>query len=178
MYNTCRGIFILFVTYFYPLNPIFQMLNKLWSYLLFSNNSIYFTTKMWIIRKKYVASEFIMRFQIVWQFLANIFLRIYSDSFRYLYPSQCESFRTNPKNVLYLVWWKTVKNRSDLIRFNLRQQSGWIRINPKPSFQSELGFLRIDSDWKFDLDQSELGFIRIENLVSNWFGFIRIVASD
>ena len=27
----------------------------------------------------------------------------YSESFRYLYPSQCESFRTNPKNVLYLV---------------------------------------------------------------------------
>ena len=24
----------------------------------------------------------------------------YSDSFRYLYPSQCESFRNNPKNVL------------------------------------------------------------------------------
>ena len=42
----------------------------------------------------------------------------YSNSFRYLYQSQCESFWTNPKNVLYLVWWKTVKNRSDLIRFN------------------------------------------------------------
>ena len=27
----------------------------------------------------------------------------YFDSFQYLYPSQCESFRTNPKNVLYLV---------------------------------------------------------------------------
>ena len=27
----------------------------------------------------------------------------YSDSFRYLYPRQYESFRTNPKNVLYFV---------------------------------------------------------------------------
>ena len=27
----------------------------------------------------------------------------YSNSFRYLYPNQCGSFRTNPKNVLYLV---------------------------------------------------------------------------
>ena len=39
----------------------------------------------------------------------------YSDLFRYLYPSQCESFRTIPKNALYLVWWKTVENQSDLI---------------------------------------------------------------
>ena len=60
----------------------------------------------------------------------------YSNSFRYLYPSQCESFRINPKNVLYLVWWKMVKNRSDLIRFNLRQHFEWIRANPKSSFQS------------------------------------------
>ena len=30
----------------------------------------------------------------------------YSDSFRYLYPSQCERFRTNPKNILYLPWRK------------------------------------------------------------------------
>ena len=60
----------------------------------------------------------------------------YSDSFRYLNPSQCESFRTNPKNVLYHVWWKTVKNKSDLIRLISRDQSEWIRTNPKPSFQS------------------------------------------
>ena len=42
-----------------------------------------------------------------------------------------------------------VKNRSGLIRFNLRK-----------------------------LYESEFGLIRIENLVSDWFGFIRIVASD
>ena len=61
----------------------------------------------------------------------------YSDSFRFLYPSQHESFRTNLKNVLYLLWWKTVKSRSDLVRFNPRQQSEWIRTNPKPRFQSK-----------------------------------------
>ena len=60
----------------------------------------------------------------------------YSDSFRYLYPSQCESFRTNPKNVLYFVWWKTVKNQSNLIPLIPRHQSEWIRTNAKPSFQS------------------------------------------
>ena len=27
----------------------------------------------------------------------------YSDSFRYVYPSQCELFQNNPKNFLYLV---------------------------------------------------------------------------
>ena len=40
--------------------------------------------------------------------------------------------------------------------------------------ESEVGMIRINSDWKFGLDQSELGFIRIENLVSDWFGMIRI----
>ena len=102
----------------------------------------------------------------------------YSDSLQYLYPSECESFRTNPKNVLYLVWWKTVKNRSDLIRFNPSNnpnESEPIRINPrwdlsKPNFQPEL-------IWTIPtLDSFVL--IRIENLVSDWFGFIRIVASD
>ena len=34
----------------------------------------------------------------------------YSESFRYLYPSQCESIRTHPKNVLNLVCWKTLEN--------------------------------------------------------------------
>ena len=66
----------------------------------------------------------------------------YFDSFRHLYPSQSESFRTNPNNVLYHVSWKTVKNKSDLIWFIPRHQSEWIRTNPssdssKPNFQSE-----------------------------------------
>ena len=60
----------------------------------------------------------------------------YSDSFRYLYPSQCESFRTNLRNVLYLFW---------------------IRINPN---QSELGLISIDLDWKMVSDW--FGFIRID----------------
>ena len=91
----------------------------------------------------------------------------YSDSFRYLYPSQCESFRTNPKNVLYLVWWIMVKNRSDLIRFNPRQQSEWVRTNPKSSFQSESIRMNPRSEW--------FGLILIGNSVwfnpsSDWFG--------
>ena len=78
-----------------------------------------------------------------------------------------------------------VKNRSDLIRFNPRRQSEWIRTNPNQSElgliqtqfsirinpnHSDLGFIRIDSDWKLGLDQSELRLIRIENLVLDWFG--------
>ena len=96
----------------------------------------------------------------------------YFDSFRYLYPSQCESFQTNPKNVLYLVWWKTVKNQSDLIRLN-SETSIWmnpnqsetrfsIQINPN---ESKVGIIRINSDWKIGLDQSDLGLIRIH---SDW----------
>ena len=86
----------------------------------------------------------------------------YADSFRYLYPSQCESFRTNPKNVLYLVWWKTVKNQSDLIRLIPKHQSEWIRTNPKPSFQSRsIRSIRprIDSNQIFNQNQSKVGMI-------------------
>ena len=38
--------------------------------------------------------------------------------------------------------------------------------------------IRIDSDWKFGLDQFKFGFIWIKNLVSDWFGFIRIDVSE
>ena len=71
----------------------------------------------------------------------------YSDSFRYLYPSQCVSFRINLKFVLYLVWWKTVKNESDLIRLISRDQSEWIETNPKPNFQSRSFRINPSSDW-------------------------------
>ena len=81
----------------------------------------------------------------------------YSDSFWYLYPSQCESFRTNPRNVLYLVWWKTVKNQSGLIRLIPRHQSQWIRPNPKPSVQSKSIKINPRSEW--------FGLILIENTV-------------
>ena len=92
----------------------------------------------------------------------------YSDSFRYLYPSQCESFRTNPKNVLYLVWWKSVINQSDLTRLIPRHESEpirkkfSIRINQsldwsKPNFQSESIWMNPRSEW--------FGLILIENSV-------------
>ena len=50
-----------------------------------------------------------------------------------------------------------------------------IQINPN---ESEVGMIRINFDWKFGLDQCELGLIGIENLVSDSFEFILIVASD
>ena len=92
-----------------------------------------------------------------------------SELFRYMYPSQCESFRTNPKNVLYLVRWKKVKNQSDLIGGKIPNKSEWIRarIDPNRIFNSNHSdprSIQIDSDWKFGLDQSELDFIRIEDL--------------
>ena len=108
----------------------------------------------------------------------------YSDSFRYLYPIQCESFQTNPKIVLYLVWCKTVKKQFVSIQFNLRHQSKWIRTNTNKVFnpnqskfgiiqtefsnrinsnESEIGMIRMDSDWKLGLDKSELGLNRTEN---------------
>ena len=64
------------------------------------------------------------------------------------------------------------QNQSDL---GLIQTEFSIRVNPN---ESDVGMIRINSDWKFDLDQSELGLIRIEKLVSEWFGFIRVVDSD
>ena len=53
---------------------------------------------------------------------------------------------------------KQTKNRSDLIRFNPRQLTKWIRTNPKPSFQCEsipawiqisewIGIVLIGSEW-------------------------------
>ena len=61
-----------------------------------------------------------------------------------------------------------------------------IQINPNQSkpeliqieFLLRVGTNRINFDWKFVSDQAEIGLIRIENLVSAWFGFIKIVASD
>ena len=75
---------------------------------------------------------------------------------------------------------KNGENRSDLIRFNSRQQSEpignqvlnpnqselgliqtkiLIKINPN---HSDLGFIRIDPDWKLCLNQSELELFRID----------------
>ena len=89
---------------------------------------------------------------------------------------------------------KNGKNRFDLTRFNARQLSEWIRNQVFNPNQSELEFIRIDSDWKFILNQSDLGWIRIglgssglnridflpffikrdTKRFSNWFGMIRI----
>ena len=96
----------------------------------------------------------------------------YSDSFRYLYPSQCESFQTNPKNVLYLVWWKTVKNQFDLIRLIPRHQSAWILTNPNPSFQSRSIRINAISDWS--LNHSDLGLMDWIDLVLCIYSFLSL----
>ena len=108
-----------------------------------------------------------------------------SELFRYLYPSQCESFRTNPNNVLYLVLWKTVKNQSDLIQLIPRHQSEWIRTNPKPSFQSRSIRINPSSDWSEPNFQSEsmidldlkLGFALVR-IHSDWCLGINRIKSD
>ena len=67
-------------------------------------------------------------------------------------------------------------------------------MNPDQSFnpnESEVGILRIDSDWEFRLNHSDLGFIRIKNffrinsdwksrIESAWFGLIfnRITSNE
>ena len=112
-------------------------------------------------------------------------IEIHSESIRTVHIHSNICIRTNLKNILYLVWWKTVKNQSDLIRLIPRHQSVWIWTNPKPSFQfrsirinpnhSDLGFIRIYSEWKFGLDQSKLGLVLFDvdwKLTSDWFGFI------
>ena len=75
-------------------------------------------------------------------------------------------FWTNPKNVLYLVWWKIVKNQSDSIRFIPRHQSEWIQTNPKPSCQSEFGLIQTEFSIRINLNQSVSFRPRIH---SDWF---------
>ena len=67
-----------------------------------------------------------------------------------------------------------VKNQSDLIRFDPRQLSKWIRTNSKPIFQSESIWARNDSD-EFWL-KIRFGSIRAR-IDSDWklgFGLVRI----
>ena len=99
----------------------------------------------------------------------------YSDLFRYLYSSQCESFRINPRNALYLVWWKTVKNQSDLIRLILRHQSEPIRNQVFNPDQSKSIRAPIDPNRIFNQNQSESFRPWID---SDWIGFIRVGVSE
>ena len=78
-----------------------------------------------------------------------------SDSFWYLYPSQCESFLTNPKNVLYLVWWETVKinpTYSDSIRCTNLNES-------EPRFQL-LGLIQTEFSIRINLNHCDLGLVQ------------------
>ena len=86
-----------------------------------------------------------------------------SDLFRNLFPRQSELIRVNPKKVFNLIWCNSVNNQSVSIRVNPRL---WFRMNPDQSFnphESEVGILRIDSDWVIRLNHSDLGFIWIKN---------------
>ena len=70
------------------------------------------------------------------------FIPSQSELFRVIPESVSDSFRINPKNVLYLVWLKTAKNRpkySDSIR-------GIIPNKSEPSFQSKLIRINATSD--------------------------------
>ena len=101
------------------------------------------------------------------------FIRRGSELFQAIPESVSELFRTNLKNVSYFIWWKTVKNSSDLIRFNQRHQSELIRtkflirINPS-------------SDWiKLDFQLESIHIIPTSDLLgiiqihTNYIGLIR-----
>ena len=87
----------------------------------------------------------------------------YSDSFRYLYPRQCESFRTNP-NESEPIWNQVCKpDQSESIRMNPGLEWFWlIRIG----FSEFIELDRIDF-WLFFVKRDTKRF-------SDWFGMIRI----
>ena len=64
-----------------------------------------------------------------------------------------------------------MKNGQKSIRLNPINSVTSIRMN---SNHFELGFIQIDSDWKFGLDQSQLGLIRIDLDWKLGFGLVRI----
>ena len=83
---------------------------------------------------------------------------------------------------------RLIKNGQKSIRLNLINSETSIRINPKPSFQSRSIRINPSSEWSKPNFQSEsiriiptlklFGLIWIENLVSDWFGFIRNDVSE
>ena len=78
----------------------------------------------------------------------------YSDSFRHLYPSQCESFQTNPKQVLHLPWHKyRIGIHSEPIRtiprsewFGLILIENLVWINPSSNLFGLKSWFRFGSD--------------------------------
>ena len=65
-----------------------------------------------------------------------------SELFRNLFSNNSESFQTNPKNVSYLVWCKSVQNHTDSFQFN--RSSGWFGLT---EFKKWFGLIRIEPDW-------------------------------
>ena len=79
---------------------------------------------------------------------------------RNMIPNHSESFRTNSKNVVYLDWWKTVQNQSDLIRF-IPSEFEWVRtkfsiriIPTSDTFGLKIRFRSIGA--RIDLDSGGL----------------------
>ena len=75
-----------------------------------------------------------------------------SELFRNLFPNHSKSFRTNPKN-FYLVWWKSVKNQSDLILFNPNRI---LHLS-----QSKLELILTEFPFRVNPNESEVGNIII-----------------
>ena len=85
--------------------------------------------------------------------------------------------RIIPKNVLYLVWWKTVKNQSDIIRLIPRHRSEWIWARIDSDWSGLKTWFRIHSDWCLGINRIDFWPFSIKRdtkRFSDWFGMIRI----
>ena len=98
------------------------------------------------------------------------FISNQSDLFQNLYPSNMNSSDSMWKK--FSISFVQIGKKT--IRLNPRL---WIRMNPDQFFnpnESEIGLIRIDSDWKFSLNHSDLGFIPIGRLelsrIEFWLG--------
>ena len=67
-----------------------------------------------------------------------------------------------------------MKNGRKSIRPNPRQISEWIRTNPKPCFQSELRLIQTEFSFRINSNHSDLGFIRIDSDWKLGFGLVWI----
>ena len=81
--------------------------------------------------------------------------------------SYSELLRTNPKNVLHLVWYKMDKNQSFFIRLIAFQLEASIRMNPRLVW---FGYIRFVSMWSGS--ETWFGFIRKQ--IPEWLSIILI----
>ena len=133
------------------------------------------------------------------------FIPSQSELTRFIPISLSEPMRIIPNQSEKRFVSRLIRNGKKSIRLNTIN-SEWIRTNPKPSFQSRLIWINQISDWSKPNFQSKsirmnprsewsglmlikssiwisprsdwFGLIWIGNLVSDWFGFIRIDVSE